>query len=382
MNIDDITNQINSLPEEAVADIASNILGSPSAVTGTAWSATPFEILSVGEGTLGLWKVAGTSSNGASSSQWQAILKAVDPDAEVTLAAFNHAWRELGTLRSGQLSKFRSGLLPVSTYGITDRPDGTAWIWMKDMSGAIQPPWRAESFLTSARHIGMFNGNLPASDRPEGNWIATDGSTDRRATGADFYEAGIASLLKNADHHGIVQATSSVGFDRVLSLYDDLKKMIEATRSFPQSVAHNDVHTRNLFPWDDEITIAIDWASIGLAPTGVDGGGLAGSSITWSQSEADLIAEIEPKIFAEYLSGLRESGWDGDESAIRLVYLSTFASYVLLLSMLLNQVAIGGPRVAKNRQRLGVVGDEVYDRLASRFEQFIPLVDEGLALIR
>ena len=382
MTTNDITNQINSLPEEVVADIASNILGNPSAVGATAWSATPFEILSVGEGTLGLWKVAGTSSNGSSPSPWQAILKAVDPDAEVALAAFNHAWRELGTLRSGQLSKFETGLLPVSTYGITDRPDGTSWIWMKDMSGAIQPPWRAESFLKSARHIGMFNGNLPASARPEGNWVATDGSTDRRATGAEFYEAGIASLQTSSDHYGVVKATSTVGFDRVLSLYDDLKKMIEATCSFPKSVAHNDVHTRNLFPLDDERTIAIDWASIGLSPTGVDGGGLAGSSVTWSQSEADLIAEIEPKIFGEYLSGLRDSGWDGDESEIRLVYLSTFTSYVLLLSMLLNQAVTDGPLVARNRRRLGVFGDEVYDQIASRFSRFIPLVDEGLALIR
>jgi hypothetical protein len=30
---------------------------------------------------------------------------------------------------------------------------------------------------------------------------------------------------------------------------------------------------------------------------------------------------------------------------------------------------------------LGAVGDEIYDQIAQRFEQFIPLVDEGLALI-
>ena len=293
MSTDDITKQINSLPEDVVSGIASNIHGNPSGSGKTQWSATPFEMPSIGAGTLGLWKVTGTTSSGSSSSPWQAILKAVDPNAEVALAGFNHAWRELATLRSGQLSKFETGLLPISTYGITDRPDGTAWIWMKDMSEAIQPPWKAESYLSSARHIGMFNGNWPASARPEGDWVATDGSTDRRTTGAKFYETGIASLLTHADNPNIVRTTSSIGFDRVLSLYDDLKNMIVATRSFPQSVAHNDIHVGNLFPFDDEITVAIDWASIGLSPTGVDGGGLAGSSITRGQDEADLIAEID-----------------------------------------------------------------------------------------
>lgn len=67
----------------------------------------------------------------------------------------------------------------------------------------------------------------------------------------------------------------------------------------------------------------------------LDAGGLAGASITWGQAEADVIEEIEPQIFSEYLSGLRKAGWDGDESSIRLAYLSTFSCYVAHLVFML-----------------------------------------------
>jgi hypothetical protein len=380
LNTDDITNQIRNLPRSTVTEIASAALGVDVLQGVHDWTVNPLDVLSVGSGTLGLWKVAGKYSNGTSSSRWSAIVKAVDPDSKDFLAGFNHAWRELETLRSGQLSRFDTGLQTPPVYGITDRTDGTSWIWMKDLSDSVQPPWSTGSFLSAARHIGMFNGHWPESNKPDGTWVSTDGSTDRRTTAPELYRAANTSLASLSDHPDVIRATEGTGLNRVLKIYDDLLTMIEATNKFPRSVAHNDIHARNVFPVDDGTTIAIDWASVGLSPTGVDGGGLAGASITWGQDEADLIEQIEPQIFDEYVSGLRESGWDGDVESVRLVYLSTFTSYVALLVGILMQVVTDAPRAEQNLRRLNTTRDHAFGQIARRFTQFVPFINEGLAL--
>ena len=89
------------------------------------------------------------------------------------------------------------------------------------------------------------------------------------------------------------------------------------------------VHKLNHSPPTAIIRVSTGWASVGPGPVGVDGGSLAGAGVTWVQSEANEIEEYESQIFVAYVEGLRDSGWCGDESEVRLTYPSQFVTYIL-----------------------------------------------------
>ncbi|MEE8045627.1 MAG: phosphotransferase, partial [Dehalococcoidia bacterium] len=219
-----------------------------------------------------------------------------------------------------------------------------------------------------------------------GDWITTDMSTDRRAGVLGSMGPQILSLESKRDHPSIRRLVEGVGMDRMLQLVDDAKRLIDATREQPRGVAHNDCHSRNLFPVEEHgerITYAIDWGSPGLAPVGVDGGSLAGAAMTWGQSEADTIAKHEREVFSAYIDGLREAGWNGSETDVRLAYLSQVVTYVFFFPFIV-LVTLETEHRNKEffRSRLGVSDEVAVEQCSERLTTFIHLIDEGLALVK
>lgn len=102
-----------------------------------------------------------------------------------------------------------------------------------------------------------------------------------------------------------------------------------ASAEFPLMISHNDCHTRNLFinHRDESELIAVDWASVGLTPAGVDGGSLITSGLTWGREEARLVVDVEQQTFDSYYEGLVEAGWQRPRDQVRLVFLTMAATY-------------------------------------------------------
>ena len=104
--------------------------------------------------------------------------------------------------------------------------------------------------------------------------------------------------------------------------------------------------------------------------------------MTWGQSEADTIAEYEHQVFAAYIEGLREAGWHGDESDVRLAYLSQLATYVLFFPNITASVLDPEhPRRSFFKSRLGVSDEALVAQCSKRLATFIHLVDEGIELL-
>ena len=157
---------------------------------------------------------------------------------------------------------------------------------MRDLSDGVQPPWDGDQYIETARHVGQFNNLWTEQDRPKGDWITTDMSTDRRASVSQSIGPQVESLTSYSDHPSVERLVEGIGLDRVLRMPDDIARIIESTHDLPRTVAHNDLHARNLFSREENgerITYAIDWASVGPGPVGVDGGSLAGAGVTWVQ---------------------------------------------------------------------------------------------------
>ena len=384
MNVGDLAGEIERFPEEDLAPIVRSVLNDDFAVVTPNWTATPLGSPSNGNGTLGLWRVEGEACVGRSRAEWAAIAKGLDREAPYLTGTNQHAWRELEAFQSGALSSINTGLKAVPLFGITEQPNGRNWLWLRDLSDGIAPPWNKPQFQITARHIGQFNGLWPQSNRPEGNGISTDGTTDKRTAMNDLWTSAFALLREKSDHEFIARFASQVSLDRILSFFDDLQLLNGATRDLPKSVAHNDCHARNLFPWQDskgrDITYAIDWASVGLVAIGVDGGALVGGSMTWATPEAETVVEAEQAIFDECLSGLIDSGWSGERTHVRLAYISAIAASANLMVYMSSSLVSGTSRARRAAARIGVTVDEAVDQVASRMAMFAPLVDEGLSL--
>jgi hypothetical protein len=127
---------------------------------------------------------------------------------------------------------------------------------------------------------------------------------------------------------------------------------------------------------------AIDWASVGIGPIGLDGGTLAGGEIGWKDHQAVQAAEIEGQMFESYMEGLEESNFRNyyplDRSEVRLGYLSNFVVYLDLQVLACTDVSFNSQLPA----RFGIPKDETFDEISKRLELFMPQFDEAVALAR
>jgi hypothetical protein len=64
--------------------------------------------------------------------------------------------------------------------------------------------------------------------------------------------------------------------------------------------------------------VAIDWAFVGIGAVGEDAGNLVPDSVFDGFLPPERIDELHDLVWTEYLAGLRDSGWPGEERDARL----------------------------------------------------------------
>lgn len=114
--------------------------------------------------------------------------------------------------------------------------------------------------------------------------------------------------------------------ENLAGLKDILSNVIPLLNTGPTPLSHVDSQPRNLFPIHQPNggfeTATIDWASLGYAPLGTDPAHLVGSTMTWGEIDPEHGAYLHTQILNSYIEGLKEVGWTGDESLVRLAYMT------------------------------------------------------------
>lgn len=377
---------INNLGESERREIVNNSgdFAHPRSITN--WKAVPATSYSIGNGTLGIVKVSATVDIAGELTPWTAVVKVIGAqtwgDAEIGKG--NTALREIAAYKSELFSALESGMTAAPSYGVGETEEGTVWLWLKDLTGVSQAHWRSAEYLTAARHIGQFNGLFPEARAPKFDWLDRSGITDMRYIYSMYFASTFERLIENIDHPYVIRVASIIGTKRMSQLMENALLLLQATSTFPRSIAHNDCNTRNLFKAVDENqnpkTYAIDWATVGHSPVGVDAGQLIASDIDWRDEDALLVAEIEQEIFEEYVKGLGDSGWDGNTSQVRIAFISSIASRVMGLALRAQQLTQNDRWAERALTTSGVGIEETLDQTAERLALFLPLVDEGLQL--
>lgn len=100
-------------------------------------------------------------------------------------------------------------------------------------------------------------------------------------------------------------------------LWVDRVLLLAALDRVPRTLCHLDFWPRNLFD-DDGVTVAVDWAFVGLGAVGEDAGNLVPDAVFDGFLPPERIDELHDLVWAEYLGGLRDAGWTGEERDARL----------------------------------------------------------------
>lgn len=271
---------------------------------------------------LGVWRLAGQALTADRIQTWSMILKGWAPPAHGTdQSAWNWPHREMEMYRSGLLNDLPGGIRAPACYGETERPDGSVWLWLEDITDDTIGPWPLASYGRVARQLGRFNGAyLAGRSRPEDQCISRNWLRQWVEAAAPYVE----QLVRSNDHPLVRQVYPSHVIEAYMRLWTEREASFALLDQLPQTFCHLDAFRRNLFirkglnGSDD--TVMIDWGFAGLAGIGEELASLIAASVVFMEVPFSDAEALQALVLAEYIEGLRDAGWQGDSEIVETGY--------------------------------------------------------------
>jgi hypothetical protein len=245
------------------------------------------------------------------------------PASDPPAWAFTWPLRELELYRSGLLADLPGAIRAPACYGVVERPDGSAWLWLEEIVGAREGAWSLGQYAEVARHLGMVNAAcLLACERFDGPWVSRDRLRQWVEAAAPF----VARLAEVADHPVVRRTHSPAVIATVTRLWQRRHALLDLLDREPRAFSHLDAFRRNVFlrpsanGADDDDIVLIDWGFAGAAAIGEEIAPLVGASLFFVEVPIDDAIRLQDAVLAGYVEGLETAGWDGDPARVRQAY--------------------------------------------------------------
>jgi hypothetical protein len=253
----------------------------------------------------------------------------------------------------------------------------------------------------AARHLGRFNGAYLAGQAlPDYPWLTTsflrEWWTARLRHRASLPAAYARDFGGDSDEDRLARTLfAGPHAERLRRLADDEEAFFGALARLPKTLSHLDAHKRNLFArgggapgargsrdsGDTEETVAIDWSYVGAGVVGEDPAELVVASLVMLEADAGDAAALDAVAFPAYLQGLRDSGWHGDERAVRLGYAASavvrWALFVAAVTA--RNVLAGREGAARAERQWGRPNRDVLRQWVATTMLLLDLADEARA---
>lgn len=325
-----------------LASVLRNALG-PDAQLDGLWHGRP---LHGGFGGQGLYRFAGEARTRDGVRPWSAVLKVCPPeDEDGDPWAWDAPRREALAYGSGFLDQLPGPLVAPRCLGLTDRPDGSVWLWLEEIVDECPGPWNIDRFVLAALHLGRFNGAfLAGGTLPNHAWFSRDWL--RRYIAAEGVAA--ATIEVAADAPPLLRQCFPPPVILLLrEVWAERETFLSVLDRLPQTICHHDAFRRNLFARrtadGQEQTVAIDWAFAGIGAVGAELTPLVQGSLDFFEVRDSAPRELAEAALTGYVTGLREAGWDGDERLVRLGFLATAALLYTVGTTGLTMAIVGDP---------------------------------------
>lgn len=271
---------------------------------------------------LGVWRLSGNALTDNTLQPWSIILKGwAAPDSSTVASGWNWPHREMEMYRSGFLADLPGGIRAPTCYEETERPDGSVWLWLEEITDNTEGRWPLGCYAVVARHLGQFNGAyLAERPLPEDPCIS-------RSWLRGWVEAAapaVAELANVPDHPLVRQVYPPHVIETYTRLWAERHAYYAALDQLPQTFCHLDAFRRNLFirqgPKGDDQTVLIDWGFAGIAGIGEELAPLIAGSVCFLEVPVDDARKLETMVLESYIEGLRDTGWHGDPDLVRTRY--------------------------------------------------------------
>lgn len=297
-------------------------LDAPDAMLG-GWNATPLTGgASAATGMRPLFLLQGTASVSSEERPWHVVLKGFVPPGERDGASAIDDWkREWSLYGTDFLRTLPAGLNAPRLYGRDEAADGTVWLWQEYVQEEEPHQWPSGRWALAARHLGRLNGtSIVGEALPDAPWLGGERLRSWVERHRPLVERIAAAPRDPAVRHWWPQPT----VDAILRLWEDRGIFYGALARLPQSFGHGDAIRRNLLfrrgAGDAEETVAIDWEHAGFYAAGEEMGQTLSVAAAFFDLAPTDLPDLDAALFASYLTGLRDAGWQGDERSVRFAY--------------------------------------------------------------
>ena len=267
-------------------------------------------------------RVRGTAVADGRERSWSIILKVPRP----VRPGVDRWQREPLMYGSGVLEDLPGPMAAPRCLGVEQPPDDEPWIWMADVAGTSSRQWPMERFYSALRHVGEWQGAyLCGRPLPEDDWFDTSWWLRKHARAG---EKTARQAMPAARAHPVAARVFDGGRgEALLALLQRRERMLDALERLPLTFTHGDLNPSNMIAPEgsDERTVAVDWHFAGSRVIGYDVVTLIGCAAVFDGPKLGRADQVTEPAVAAYLEGLRRSGWDGDDSLVRLGCLGNLA---------------------------------------------------------
>lgn len=289
----------------------------------TDWHVVPIfgGLSSVVGASAGIYRVHGTLDTKLDTKVWSLILKIVGPTSdEDTLANPSYWQREALAYQSALRSLLPPGLDMPRCFAV-HQTNTRCWLWLEDLGHMRETRWSSEQYARAAYKLGQLNGIfLVQIPIPEWPWLSRNWL--RNWVEAAAPEALRLTSLK--EHKLLRRWFPERDFARVIDLWSRREVMLAKLETLPHTLCHLDANRRNmrvqLSTASEESISLIDWANCGIAAVGEELAWLVWASYFLFEVEPEEVDELESIALTHYISGLRATGWLGDERDVHIGY--------------------------------------------------------------
>jgi len=324
--------QIKDIDATRLMGLVRQALRSPTAEI-SHWEHHPISYINTEKSNLGLHRFQGTAQDQGQARSWSVVLKAVHaPVNTANPACWNYHRREILAYQQGLLADLPGGLLAPRCFGITEHPEGVCWLWLEDISDPACQSWSLAEYSLAARHLGRFNGAYAAGHPLLAlPWLSQDWLrgwlSEYRASSRIILE--LVRDKRFWEHPLLRSAFPRPITGDVLRLWASHNELLATLDQLPRTFCHLDAYRPNLFlrrgAQGAEETLAVDWVFAGIGAIGEEIANLLAASLIWFEYDAAEAGLLDEAVFAGYLDGLREAGWQGDARLVRLGYTAACA---------------------------------------------------------
>jgi len=220
--------------------------------------------------------------------------------------------------------------IPAATVEPDD--DGIT-MWIDFVPGVPGTAFELADYEALARGLGRWQAQGPIEQAwtSKGFLRAYSGSKPARYELLDDDSAWNQPIVRDS-WPGLLRD----GWRRLVANRERLLAIMEA---LPRTRCHLDVWAANTSRRLDGRTALFDWSFTGDGTFGEDIGNLVPDGVFDLFWSAGRIGELDEAVFAAYVDGLRQAGWDGDHREVRLGMTAACVKYAWLLPQMLEEAA-------------------------------------------